>query len=536
MRLEGAWISEEISMKRGVYIGGLLLAILLLLGGSALHTVAGYSDKDLSGHAWGSDDAYISYRYARNLVEGHGLVYNAGERVEGYSNFLYTLLIALGMLAIPDHRIYYFSVVVNAIFMSAALIVFSLAMRRRHGNATGLVAAFLFALFPALWSWVASGLETPLIVLLQIIIWLSAERLVAEDGSRSLSRGVLCAAMVLSILARADGFIAPGLAIGYLLLKRRWKDALFGAAVVVVTVGVYFGWRMAYYGYLLPNTYYAKVAGPLFTRFKLALKQLILESPYNGMLPYFVIVLLAADKLILDFLRERRQAIQKVGFELVFAAGLMATWFYIGGDRFRERFLVVIFALGLSLFFKLNLSGVARWQIMGVVVPVLLMFHVLPFARDPRFDYMLDKYDRWVLLGEYLGEHHSGQVLAIDAAGKVPFYSRLETIDMLGLNDETIGHMPVEEFLAAGHTKFDPEYVFSRSPDLIAAWLNPDLNMDWGLDRARYEVEGYRLRYVVNGEKVAQEDNIIDVSDMGPEQIIALVNQGYDYGVLERQP
>ena len=43
------------------------------------------------------DDAYISFRYARNLVEGHGLVYNVGEYVEGYTNFAWTLLIAVGL-------------------------------------------------------------------------------------------------------------------------------------------------------------------------------------------------------------------------------------------------------------------------------------------------------------------------------------------------------------------------------------------------------------------------------------------------------
>ena len=38
------------------------------------------------------DDAYISFRYARNLAQGNGLVFNAGERVEGYTNFLWTVL------------------------------------------------------------------------------------------------------------------------------------------------------------------------------------------------------------------------------------------------------------------------------------------------------------------------------------------------------------------------------------------------------------------------------------------------------------
>ena len=47
--------------------------------------------------AWLADDSFVSFRYAWNLVRGHGLVYNAGERVEGYSNLLWTLLMAGGM-------------------------------------------------------------------------------------------------------------------------------------------------------------------------------------------------------------------------------------------------------------------------------------------------------------------------------------------------------------------------------------------------------------------------------------------------------
>ena len=52
----------------------------------------------MAGFGWFvCDDAFISFRYARNLLEGHGLVYNPGEYVESYSNFLWVLeLTALG--------------------------------------------------------------------------------------------------------------------------------------------------------------------------------------------------------------------------------------------------------------------------------------------------------------------------------------------------------------------------------------------------------------------------------------------------------
>ena len=44
-----------------------------------------------------SDDSFISFRYARHLAEGHGLVWNSGERIEGYTNFLWVLFMAGAM-------------------------------------------------------------------------------------------------------------------------------------------------------------------------------------------------------------------------------------------------------------------------------------------------------------------------------------------------------------------------------------------------------------------------------------------------------
>ena len=49
----------------------------------------------LTSVAWFlTDDAFISFRYVRNLLEGHGLVFNPGEYVEGYTNFLWILELA----------------------------------------------------------------------------------------------------------------------------------------------------------------------------------------------------------------------------------------------------------------------------------------------------------------------------------------------------------------------------------------------------------------------------------------------------------
>jgi hypothetical protein len=82
-------------MHSNFYKAGLALCLLILLARSILQILAGVSfPEHLSSSEWGLDNAYISYRYAENLVRGEGLVFNHGERVEGYSNFLYVLAVA----------------------------------------------------------------------------------------------------------------------------------------------------------------------------------------------------------------------------------------------------------------------------------------------------------------------------------------------------------------------------------------------------------------------------------------------------------
>ena len=74
------------------------------------------------------DDAFITYRYAQNLVDGHGPVWNPGERVEGYSNFLWLLMIAFGMLLGLQPEV--FIIVVNIpIHLLGLILTYSLSKR-----------------------------------------------------------------------------------------------------------------------------------------------------------------------------------------------------------------------------------------------------------------------------------------------------------------------------------------------------------------------------------------------------------------------
>ena len=136
-------------------------------------------------------------------------------------------------------------------------------------------------------------------------------------------------------------------------------------------------------------------------------------------------------------------------------------------------------------------------------------------------------------MGRYLGDRYQGKLLASDAAGKIPYYSGLRTIDMLGLNDRHIARIQ-PTFFEVGHNKYDPDYVLSLCPDLIVTWIKDlDVNLRRGLTRDKYDGK-YRWAYLVNTDKESAENNIIDVRGYSVTELHELLIQEYIFIVLEK--
>lgn len=507
------------------------LALLVVLIGSLLHVYQGYTSADLSGHAWGSDDAYITFRYACNLADGHGLVFQTGEPpVEGYSNFLFALLLAPSCGQTPDFRPYVTAVLLSALAALGALLIFRGIILRDGGGPPADAMVLLAALAPQLWLRVASGLETVPVFLVQIAAWASVVAL--RGRPRSVGHGaVLGASLAAMVLLRADGFVMAGIVLAYLALTRAWRGfCVAGGVSGLVTLG-HFLWRHATYGEWLPNTAHVKVAGALPARAFKALIQLARIALDEGLLIHLAVLGLAA--LVTLYRREWRQ----LSFPVFFGLALVAYWVYVGGDNMRGRFLLVIFPLGLWQVHRWYARGALRGRAVAVVLVLLALSQLHPLLTDARFDYTRDKYDRWITLGRYLATHHPGATVAVDAAGKIPYFSGLRAIDMLGLNDRHIARRPASRG-GVGHGKFDPDYVLSRRPDLIATWIESRggaLDLAFGLDESRYVAAGYAPRYLVNTERIGRPGaDVIDVGDWRRDEIHARIEEGYTYAVLQR--
>jgi arabinofuranosyltransferase len=212
--------------------------------------------------AWLSDDGFISFRYAEHLVSGHGLVYNVGERVEGYTNLLWTLLIAAAMaLGIAPEAS---SHVLGILFWLALVAVLAWRSWRPAAPRSFVpLAAALVLLMGDYQTWATGGLETSLFTLLAVTGVLLASRANASVRGLALA-GVLLAA---AVATRPDGVIFAAVAVAgtgwvqagamprqrvALLTAILLPLALAGAALVA--------WKLAYYGDLFPTAFYAKSA------------------------------------------------------------------------------------------------------------------------------------------------------------------------------------------------------------------------------------------------------------------------------------
>ncbi|MBS1716620.1 MAG: hypothetical protein JSS72_02670 [Armatimonadetes bacterium] len=199
---------------------------------------------------WVIDDAYISYRYAWNLVHGKGLTFNAGERVEGYSNLLWVLVSAFGILSGAPIEV--FGVWVGIL---CGAIAFAVAFRfgcRRTGAPVWQVSLVLlaFMLSPTLWRCVGGGLESGLQALLLVLTIVSA----AAGRARWTS---LCLGLLAAVRPEALAFV-PIYWLVLLFSGTKFKQSLICLAPGLVLAISLEAFRLAYYHALVPNSVTAK--------------------------------------------------------------------------------------------------------------------------------------------------------------------------------------------------------------------------------------------------------------------------------------
>jgi arabinofuranosyltransferase len=420
------------------------------------------------------DDAYISFVFSRNLAEHGELVFNLGDRVEGYTNFLWTLLLGLLMKvgAPPEVSA---RVLGTAFGVATLVVVLRLGERLRGGPSPwDLLAPALLAASSGYACWCSGGLETQMFT---FFVLLGLHGLVA--GRPRLSG----AAFALAAMTRPEGLLVLGAAGLYLLVRCRLRigrDELAFGLTFLALFAPFFAWRWSYYGWPFPNTFYVKAGGeppPGYARTMLGQGLF-----YVGQWLHQSRALYALPLVALGVWRRPAFGSLCLGLSVLYLGYVVS----VGGDFMGlHRFIMPLFvttallaALGIE-----ELAGRLRRRAAGplVAVAVLAAFAAsqVPVTRAalvPRADRGIDRpgylklyaEDREKLGLALLPRMRPDDFSVFGGAGVQPYYARMRGVDIFGLVSEDIAHNEPPTNPRPGHQKWArPDRVLSYDPTFL---------------------------------------------------------------------
>ena len=474
-----------------------------------------------------ADDAFISYRYARNLVRGEGLVYNPGERVEGYTNLLWTLLIAAsldcGLSA--ENSAHLLSLASGLGVLLLAFLYTRALIPGPQAWLAGLTPLLVLA-SPSFAIWSTSGMETPLFTALV------TGSVLAEARGR---RYTMAISLWLAVFTRPEGLIAAATLFAYILYRERSSlRRAFGPLLVYGgTVAALVLFRLLYYGDLVPNTFYARAGG---------------LPPETGLI--YLAGCLASGPAMLVAPAFFGSGCR--GFNVAWPGATLVAAFclyiaLIGGDAFNGwRFFLPVLPVLVALALRGCALVLAASRTLGMVVatclPAIALFYLAgsqstvmvlalvlasmlyllirrpPYPRRERLaaalvalgvagvalgTYSFERANRspgakatelapprsraveqtraFLRFGRWLARHQATFIrnqcdrdclVAAIALGMLGYYSEARIVDLLGLIDPVIARSPIRRpFSAAplfpGHARSNAAYVLSRDPDFI---------------------------------------------------------------------
>jgi hypothetical protein len=208
------------------------------------------------------DDAYISFRYAKNAALGHGFRYNLGEHVpvEGYSNFLWTLVASWVERIGADPATYMPAL---SALTGAALLWHVVWTARRLGLSPEASAAsgWLLACSPVVGAWASGGLAT---MPATWALFATFERAVLARGTGAIAAAAGAAAALSLLRTEGPAWVMVVVVLAWAVRHREgereaWREPLMLLAATAITVGLHVGWRWTTYGDLVSNTARAKV-------------------------------------------------------------------------------------------------------------------------------------------------------------------------------------------------------------------------------------------------------------------------------------
>jgi arabinofuranosyltransferase len=489
-------------MQRFAY--AFLLTLFLTAMMSAL--VFALIDSPLTG----IDDANIYFVYAKNLADGHGFVYNAGgERVEGFTSLLWTLVCALvfRITLYPELALLMVNVALVSLGIAVGLIY--LGDHLQGGTVSPRIrfvypAVFLILLLIApryiLWNTITlmenALWSTLLFITTIVVIW--------NDLSPRVMLKSFIPLSIFLLLTRPEAvvWLVTFLSVLYIRLAgeglRNTLTLLAPALVSFLLCFVlltYF--RIEYFGYPAPNTFYAKVSPSLAYNVQQGLGYLLRYTISDPIVFLSVIVtLFSGIEVIVRILRKGDLSDGSLFLPLLAGVGLLIP-LLTGGDHFGSfrlyQSIYPIQLLALLCFAARRIAPLwqqgesARWN--QTVVRYAAVFGLLLVAfelnswnsvrSEVGIEFQVADYGR--KNGAFIQSLFSGlpklPSLGVVTSGGIKYSYEGEVVDLMGLNNTTMAHNQGDRKGIKNHAAFDILTFYQLSPDIV--WPRTVVAVDW---------------------------------------------------------
>lgn len=414
-----------------------------------------------------SDDAFISFVYSRNLAEHGELTFNLGEHVEGYTNFLWTIIVGLLMKLGVGPEIS--SRILGTAFGAGTLVLVTRLSARLRGGPSlwDYLPAALLAASSGFACWCSGGLETQMFT---FFVVLGIDGIVADRPVRS---GL---AFALSALTRPEGALVTAVAGGWRLARRRGigrDDVLWGATFLAVWAP-WFAWRWWYYGWPFPNTFYVKAGGAPPPGYASEMRRQGLFYVWQWL--YQSRALFAIPLVAFGVRRQRGIG----AFCLLLTAVYLGYTFSVGGDFMGlHRFVMPLFVTT-ALLTAIGLESLPRARV-PLTAAVFLVFAASQAVLTknsliPTADRGIDRpgylaqyaHDRGLLGMALAPRLHPDDFSVMGGAGVQPYYARMRGFDIFGLVSEDVAHNEPPVRPRPGHQKWaTPERVLKYNPTFL---------------------------------------------------------------------
>jgi hypothetical protein len=458
-------------------------------------------------HAWVCDDAFISFRYSKNLVDGQGLVYNAGEYVEGYTNFLWVMMLAGGMALSIDPV--WLAQVLGVVFLVAT---FAVLAHTARAMGTIPLAAIGFALHEHTLLFSTCGLETSMYT---FFVTAGLLRLASADRAGQFFRGGLW--LILATMTRPDGAIFYALGSLVVLIvatgrrdwttsRRNWPLLLGYALPFLVLYVPYFIWKFSYYGHAFPNTYYAKSGGDSYFEQGFYYLGLYLSCYYYLIPALLIPLLLALRGTGKGFAVPGLVSVRGYWLVVLFTLPFLLYVAKVGGDFMFSRFCLPVtpaLLLGLQYLCRSSRRWVGAVAGLAVIAGSFGMNYPAAALKHGNERGVVEEaktYPQWYvdcyrIIGHRLKELFAGTELrvAIDGGqamlayfGEFPY-----VLEINGLTDEFVAHREIAKRGMVGHEKRLPlahPYLRARGVHMVVgAYQDAHIDADRLKEQRRFE-------------------------------------------------